>query len=90
MNPPHNRVPGIDSASLVRRELHIVFTASLTLVDAGHEAEVARAALLRLPQVCVFLGVGIYHASVGEHNLPVFHHVTRKAVSVAVKRVLAQ
>lgn len=60
----------------------------LTLINSSDEAQVSRAALLRLPKICILVGVGIDNSAVSQNDFPVLYHVTRKSMRVAVKCVL--
>lgn len=59
-----------------------------TLVNAGDETKVSRAALECLPEVGVLVLVGIDDAAVGEDDLKVGDVVARKAAAVGVEGVL--
>jgi hypothetical protein len=60
----------------------------LTLVNPGDEAQVSGGALLGFPEVGIIVGVGVDNTPVCKNNLPIRHHVARKAVRVAVEGIL--
>lgn len=58
------------------------------MVDSRHETQVAGAALLRLPEIRMFLCIGIDHGSVGQDDFPIGNIVAGKSMCVAMKRIL--
>lgn len=60
----------------------------LTLIEPGHEAEVAGATLESLPEVGILLSVGVDNGPIAEDDLEVVDVIRSEALSVGVERVL--